>query len=328
MKIAIRIFQGLLGVLLGLLLLIEGWALVQQKVLDRPAPRLWGTSYFPVENEDMAPSLTPGDMALIRELPSYAPGDCVAFYRGGTLYLRRIVGSVGEDWITQGEGLPDADADLLAPGDVLGGVRSALPGAGGAAKVLWSVPGLLGTLVLGILLLKLPDFLLKRSARSGLPRRRDLIDPEADRPAAESDTRPLRPVPGEDLTDSLPDLPDDSFFPPPVAPGPGEKKPSPAPTAPRAPQASQAPRAPQVSQATQTPKVSQAPQATQTPAAPSQRSRGREALRRELAEDEAPAASSVRTRGRESLQREMAGEEEPPAPSGRSRGGGHYVKRH
>ena len=65
MKILIRFLQVLLGLLLILLLLIDSWALVQQAVMGRDAPRIWNASLLTVETEDMGPALSPGDLALI-----------------------------------------------------------------------------------------------------------------------------------------------------------------------------------------------------------------------------------------------------------------------
>ncbi len=177
-KHLIHFLRGIIGLLFAVLILIESWACLQREILDRPAPRLWGISYYPVEEEDMLPELNVGDLALIYEQDSYAPGDAVAFYREDGLYLRRIVGEVNGGFIVKGDNLPAEDDQLVMTEDILGAVRNYFSRAGELMDFLWSIPGILVTLLLGFLLFKLPGWLIR--PRSELPRRRDLIDPRRD----------------------------------------------------------------------------------------------------------------------------------------------------
>lgn len=201
MKILIRFLQVLLGLLLILLLLIGSWALVQLAVMGRDAPRIWNASLLTVETEDMGPALSPGDLALILDPGAVEPGDVVAFELGGKTTLRRIVGRVGDAWITKADRLDEADPALLSPDAVLGTVTRSIPGAGKLTAFLWSVPGLLTVLVVGIVLLKLPGWLIRpgrppRSSRAEYSApdyfQDDWQDERGEQPAPEPEPEPRR----------------------------------------------------------------------------------------------------------------------------------------
>lgn len=171
MKILIRLIQGLLALILCALLLFNGWALIQLEIMERSMPEFHGVSLMQVEFDTMRPALYPGDMALVVKQSHYALGDPVVISTPeGGLTVTRLVGSVDDLWITKAETASQEDPLLLETGDILGVVEQSLPMAGKAAKFLWSLPGLLVTLVVGILLLKLPGWLLRpgRPSRSAM----------------------------------------------------------------------------------------------------------------------------------------------------------------
>ena len=90
------------------------------------------------------------------------------------------MGSYQGGWITKAEHLEEEDDALLAPENILGAVDHTLPGAAGLVRWYWSVPGLIVLLAVGMLLLKLPGWLL----RPGRPRREPRPEPSDAPPPA------------------------------------------------------------------------------------------------------------------------------------------------
>ena len=93
----------------------------------------------------------------------------------GGLAVTRLVGSVNDLWITKNETAAEDDPDLLTNGEILGAVQMKIPYLGQAAEFLWSLPGLLTILVVGLILLKLPGWLL-RPGRLPRPQRAESPD--------------------------------------------------------------------------------------------------------------------------------------------------------
>lgn len=160
MKVMIRILRGLLTAVLCAVLLVNIWMLVQQTVLKREAPEVLGYSQYIVTSGSMEPSMSPGDLILVKSQESYDLGDVVTFRdsRGETV-THRIMGSVSGQFITQGDANNTEDGELLPPERILGKLRLVLPGAGGVLMFLRSPLGILVLLVVGVLLIKLPDWI-------------------------------------------------------------------------------------------------------------------------------------------------------------------------
>lgn len=160
MKVTIKILRGLLTAVLCVVLLLNIWMLVQQTVLKKEAPEVLGYSQYIVTSGSMEPSMSPGDLILIKSQESYGLGDVVTFRdsRGETV-THRIMGSVSGQFITQGDANNTEDGELLPPERILGKLRLVLPGAGGVLMFLRSPLGILVLLVVGVLLIKLPDWI-------------------------------------------------------------------------------------------------------------------------------------------------------------------------
>lgn len=159
MKVMIKILRGVLAALLCVVILLNVWMLVQQAVLKREAPRVFGFSQYIVTSGSMEPSFSPGDMILVKSREKYKLGDVVTFRsQSGETVTHRIVGSVSGQFITQGDANDTEDEDLLPPGNILGRLELVLPGMGSAANFLRSPLGLLVLLAAGVLIVKLPDW--------------------------------------------------------------------------------------------------------------------------------------------------------------------------
>lgn len=157
MKIMIKVLRGILTAVLCVVVLANVWLLVQQAVLKKDAPELFGYSQFIVTSGSMEPTFAAGDMVLTKKQTGYAPNDVVTFRDGrGELVTHRIVGTVSDQFITKGDANNTEDSELLALEQIVGEVTGVLPGVGNAVMFLRSPLGILILLVIGILLIELP----------------------------------------------------------------------------------------------------------------------------------------------------------------------------
>lgn len=157
MRAAIQVMRVVLALAVGALLLASAWLAAEKSLWGQDPPGLLG--YFAVTAGDgaMAPTFSPGDGVVLRA-GAGSPGDAVAFRdQEGRLVLRRIVGTSGEAYITQGDGNPQPDSLLLDPAAVEGVCVACLPGMGPALEFFASPWGaaLWGALWLLVVLLPL-----------------------------------------------------------------------------------------------------------------------------------------------------------------------------
>lgn len=165
MRIMIKVIRVLLAVVLCAVILLNGWMLVQKAFLHRDAPEIFGYSQYIVTSGSMEPLLPTGAIILVKEQPEYGLGDVVAFRSGGAVITHRLVGTVSGQFITQGDANNTEDPELLAPENILGKVQCVVGGpravavAIGKMTLFFRTPlGLLLLLAVGLLLIKLPDW--------------------------------------------------------------------------------------------------------------------------------------------------------------------------
>lgn len=159
MKLTIKILRVLLTVLLCAVILLNGWMLIQQTVLKRETPELFGYSQYIVTSGSMETTFSAGDMILVKAQDEYSLLDVVTFRdSSGATVTHRIVGRVGEQFITQGDANNTEDQELLSPENILGKVQAVFPGMGSVVMFLRSPVGLILLILIGILLIKLPDW--------------------------------------------------------------------------------------------------------------------------------------------------------------------------
>lgn len=160
MKIAIKILQVLLTVVLCCALVLNLWMLAQQLILKREVPEVFGYSQYIVTSGSMEPDFSPGDMILVKSEASYELGDIVTFKNAaGQTVTHKIVGRVEGQFITQGTANNTEDDELLSPENIIGKLQVVLPGVGQAMVFLRSPLGILLLVVVAILLIGLPWWL-------------------------------------------------------------------------------------------------------------------------------------------------------------------------
>jgi len=111
--------------------LVVWFLLLRPPFLDGPA------SYVMVAGRSMEPTLSGGDLAVVRQQDTYAPGDIVAFRvpKGepgeGAIVIHRISGGTAENgFIMQGDNKRYPDPWHPTEDDIMGEMWVSVPGAG------------------------------------------------------------------------------------------------------------------------------------------------------------------------------------------------------
>lgn len=165
MKALIWMIRVVLGLFMLALICGSSALLYSSAVQHEDPPVLLGYAPFTVANNEMTPSLYPGDLAILRVGPDCQPGDIVAFRSESQLLLRRIVGTSEEMFITQQEAFGQPDANFLDPARVEAVCVTYLPGCGTVVEFLYSPVGLAVLVVLALGVLVVPIFLTRGTAR-------------------------------------------------------------------------------------------------------------------------------------------------------------------
>ena len=155
----------------------SGWLLLVAVLglLALSWPQSFGgrTAYVRVDGRSMEPTLSMGDLAVVRRASSYEVGDAVAYkipageFGAGAVVIHRLVGGDGDTgYVTKGDNKPLKDEWRPRTEDIVGRVQYDVPGAG--AKVAqFSQPVYLGALIAGLTVLMM--LLPSREQRSARP---------------------------------------------------------------------------------------------------------------------------------------------------------------
>ena len=178
--------------LLAVVGLAAAWVL-----LFRPAFLGGSVTYVTVQGVSMEPTLSTGDLAIVREQDSYGVGDIVAFHAEGAIVIHRIVrGSAEEGYIVQGDNKEFPDLWRPSGQDILGRMWISIPW-GGHVLAFLRHPLILGSVVGGLGMISV------LSGGSGKPS--PPSDTSQSRPAgsARGDSPGTRPMLGSVLAGAL-----------------------------------------------------------------------------------------------------------------------------
>lgn len=158
MKIAIKILRGIITALLLLIVAANLWLGIQQSVLHRDPPKLFGYAQLVAVSGSMEPEFSAGDVILIKEKDSYKLGEVVTFRApDGSLVTHRLVGRTGGQFITKGDANNTEDQDLLPPEKIVGALVTYIPAVGQALLFLRTPAGMVILIAIGVLLIELPS---------------------------------------------------------------------------------------------------------------------------------------------------------------------------
>jgi signal peptidase len=136
--------------ILGAVALVAWFLLLRPSFLGGPA------TYVMVGGESMEPTLSSGDLALVRREGNFGSGDIVAFRvpegepGEGAIVIHRIVGgSAAEGFVMQGDNNDSRDPWRIQRADILGTTWLHLPGAGRWLAVL-RAPAVMAAVAAGV----------------------------------------------------------------------------------------------------------------------------------------------------------------------------------
>lgn len=148
-----RLLLGLLGLVLG----VNAYLANARIIAGNQLPMPFGIGAATVLSGSMEPTLSRGDLILVRQTDQVRVGDIIVYQSGRSLVVHRVIDLDGDTVTTQGDAnnAPDEPFDRSA---VKGTVWVVLPHVGAALNLLKTPAGT-------ILALALAFFLVERSFR-------------------------------------------------------------------------------------------------------------------------------------------------------------------
>jgi signal peptidase len=124
---------------------------------------IFGYSFEVVASGSMSPTISTGDLIVVREESTYAQGDVVTYRdSSGSLITHRIVGATDDgQFTTKGDANNVADNATVAPSQIVGELVLDIPG-GEAIVDFARQPIVLGVFVFALVLLILAPLVISR----------------------------------------------------------------------------------------------------------------------------------------------------------------------
>ena len=156
MRAVIGLLRVLFTIVILALLIVNLALMLSVASNSQKPPGIMNHYFFSIEESDMLPTLSPGDVLLIQPQPAYEIGEVVLYNDGERSVVHRIVGTFEGDFITMGDAGVEPDDRLLAPLQIFGEVVFYIPGF--APVLSWLVTPLctVSLAVVWLLLILLP----------------------------------------------------------------------------------------------------------------------------------------------------------------------------
>ena len=182
MKVLINLLRGILALVWALALAVIIGLYMSGRAGEVP-PRLMGFAVWTVADGSMGPEYAEGDLAILELGAEAKPGDPVLARNESGLVFTRIIGTTGDQLILKGD---SGEESFLSTEEAVEGVCAAyLPGFGGAAEFLRSLPGIAAVFLAGLALIILPGIRPRRKRKGRRGDSRQAVEPveAAARPA-------------------------------------------------------------------------------------------------------------------------------------------------
>ncbi len=152
-----KIIRTLVLTLLVLILAVSLWQAAGRLLFHQDPPYLFGYAQLTVLSGSMEPAFSAGDVLVIHREAEYAPGEVVTFRDEGALTTHRIVAGGPEGFTTKGDFNNAPDSRPVPAERIVGKVVLVIPHLGQVFLFLRTPPGIVAVLLLGLLLLFLPE---------------------------------------------------------------------------------------------------------------------------------------------------------------------------
>lgn len=161
----LSIGQKIVVAILVIILIGNLYLLTMQLVFKQELPTIFGFGQVIVISGSMEPTISAGDLLIIREQNQYQVSDIVTYEWGNSLCTHRIVSIEGDQMITKGDA--NNTTDEPTPIDLINGkVVFSIPGFGNFILFLKTPFGLLLIALTAIALVEVPNLLNKRKSNS------------------------------------------------------------------------------------------------------------------------------------------------------------------
>lgn len=165
-RLAGKIFRGIITLLLALLLAANVYNIVMRRVFKVKQPSVLGFSSAVVLSGSMEPEISVDDMVIIRRESSYQPGDIIMYEGEHSAVTHRVVRIDDGAYITRGDA-NNADDPATPPEKVVGKVVMVVPGIGKIIGFMQSPFGMCVLILAAAAMLILPDMLKRGRKRGG-----------------------------------------------------------------------------------------------------------------------------------------------------------------
>lgn len=163
-KIVKTAFKALIVAVMLLLVVFNGYKLIQRYVYGNGMPTVFGYGSAVVVSGSMEPELRINDLVIVKAQQGYELGDVIMFYdsSAGAYVTHRIVSVSAEGFGTQGDANNAPDQYLVPTDAVVGKVVGAMSGAGNVVSFLQSPAGMLACVIVLAVLWLVPDLVSRR----------------------------------------------------------------------------------------------------------------------------------------------------------------------
>lgn len=154
-----KIISSILTIVLILLLVANIYTIAARHITGEPQPAVFGWSWAVVISGSMEPEINVNDLIIVHEQDDYFIGDIVAYDSGSSVVTHRIVDETEQGFITKGDFNNAADMLPVPKPSIIGQVVHIIPGAGWIIDCLRSPLGLTCLVIIGFLLLEIPQLI-------------------------------------------------------------------------------------------------------------------------------------------------------------------------
>lgn len=158
MKLALKIIRITVNIILvavfALLVLYNGYVLINRYVFKNGMPKFFGFSFAIVATGSMEPEISIGDFIVNKDQDTYALGDVITFYdsQRQEYVTHRIILVENENYLTKGDANNGADRFTVPKSAVVGKVVGKIPKVGNMVSFFQTPFGLFVLIAVGILI--------------------------------------------------------------------------------------------------------------------------------------------------------------------------------
>ena len=127
-----KIFLGVGYAIVGLLIALVLWLSIDKFILKSPVPSIFGYSALSVETGSMEPTISEGDVVIIKDTGDYKIGDIITFLHEGEEIptTHRIIQIENGEYVTRGDFNNSKDSLNVKENEIIGEVVGEIPHLG------------------------------------------------------------------------------------------------------------------------------------------------------------------------------------------------------